>query len=154
MQMVPGSYFPTGPLCKIRSINSDNETCLESSTENDKLYGKMHVTNCQAQWAQHFSFGDGTFAPHGSLHVTAPTEALPNTDKTNRNRQSICLGVLDKEGIDESEYKNEEHGNNEMDKDRYAQYVGKPLETIHCSNVASVLTWLFIPLVAPADNDK
>lgn len=144
--------------------------CMDGDFGSDKPGGKAHVFPCVQRWHQFFSVGNGTLAPSGSLHVTIPKHIVRTIEKGNRKQEAhLCLGVCGRGGSDD-DWPGEVCGKTQEEKDdmmpvrtRYPddslvplkKWKGKQLVTTRCSNVDSVVEFLYVPFIiedVPATN--
>ena len=136
--------------------------CMDGDFGNTKPGGKAHVFPCVQRWHQFWSVGNGTLAPSGSLHVTIPSHIVRTIEKGDKKQEShLCLGLCGRGGTDE-DWPAEISGKTQEEKDdmmpirtRYPddslvplkKWKGKHLVTIPCSNVDSVVEFLYVPFI-------
>jgi len=142
--------------------------CMDGDFGNDKPGGKAHVFPCVQRWHQFFSVGNGTLAPSGSLHVTIPKHIVRTIEKGDKKQEAhLCLGACGRGGTDE-DWPDEVCGKTQEEKNdmmpistRYPnghlvplkKWKGKHLVTTRCSNLDSVVEFLYVPFIMEDEAD-
>lgn len=150
--------------------------CLDGHSTGIEPGGEVRVFPCIKRWPQFVSFGNGTFAPAGSMHFNVPKHIVDrirqsqqtNGDDDDEQEAHLCIGVLgrgDKDedhlyGIEEEgevEEQPEENIHTEEDgKDeelaedgrrKLKKWKGEKLVATRCSNTGAIIEWLFIPYI-------
>ena len=171
--MTPGSYSPTGPRCMLTQVDGIRVgRCLDGHSNDIEPGGKLRVFPCVKRWPQFFSFGNGTFAPKGSMHTNVPQHIV---DRIRESRPGeppqeayLCLGVLGRGDKDEEhlyytddnkeeevvaddeqelveEYEEDQFGSDGFLKLDHFQ--DKEIVATQCSNVGAIIDWLFVPFI-------
>lgn len=177
MKMIPGEYSPTGPRCMLTQMDGIREgRCLDGHSSDIEPGGKVRVFPCVKRWPQFFSFGNGTLAPKGSMHMNVPQHIVDRirTSRPDEPPQEsyLCLGILGRGDKDEDhlyevsdteassgdgdedqeivkEYDEEEFGSDGFLKLDHFQ--GEEIVATRCSNVGAVIEWLFVPFIVESE---
>lgn len=169
MEMIPGEYSEKGPSCGIKLGDGPRKgRCLDIDSESTEPGGKVHVYPCYTRWHQMYSFGNGTIAPRGSIHVSLPLHvAREKKKKEGEVHPHLCLGVVGRGDMEESwiEYTAEEMETFDPwehdDVDHYSNgrkslqlWSGEQLQSTPCSNEGAVIEWYYIPFIVENYEDE
>ena len=96
--MIPGEYSETGPSCGIKLADGPRSLrCLDVDSERAVPGGPLNVYPCYTRWHQMFSFGNGTVAPRGAVHVSLQAHVARELKKKKKEGEEVhrhlCLGV-------------------------------------------------------------
>jgi hypothetical protein len=138
---------------------------MDSDTGEDRPGGGLVVFPCASRWTQYVSFGNGTIAPQGSIHITIPKHIVEGLRlKGHEQEARMCIGVYGRGDADE-EHKKEEYeetsitgdekedgtgGDKELSEGQLQplrRYQGRKLVTTKCSNTGAIIEWLFVPFI-------
>ena len=172
--MTPGKYSPTGPRCMLTQMDGIREgRCLDGHSSDIEPGGKTRVFPCVKRWPQFLSFGNGTFAPKGSMHTNIPQHIVDRIIESRPDEPPqepyLCLGVLGRGDKDEEHlYEVEDDSGDgedevivkEYDEDQFGtdgllkleNFQGEEIVATQCSNVGAVIEWLFVPFIVEEDD--
>ena len=178
MEMTPGSYIPTGPRCALTQADGIRQgRCLDAHSDGIEPGGKARVFPCVKRWPQFVSFGNGQFAPKGSMHINVPKHIV-NRIRASRphsppQEAHLCLGVLgrgdkDEEHLYEIEGGDDGHddGDDAEEKIQYTEedydehgilkfdhYMDDEIVATQCSNTGAVIEWIFVPFIEEEEEE-
>ncbi|KAL7548557.1 hypothetical protein ACHAWF_011857 [Thalassiosira exigua] len=162
MEMIPGKYSERGPSCGIKMGDGPRlGRCLDVESTVNKPGGMLNVFPCYTRWHQLFSFGNGTLAPRGAVHVSLPLHMFKQEKKKSKDvHQYLCLGVHGRGDMEEAwkTWTEEEMEIldpwEEEDAEMYPNgrkslqlWKGQQLETTPCSNEGGIIEFLFVPFI-------
>jgi hypothetical protein len=147
--------------------------CFDGGSTDFQPGGETQVYPCMREWYQFVSFGDGTFAPKGSLYSTIPFHIVKQIQAMGHAHiPYMCLGVFDRGDQDEMNWEDEEYEKTNPNSTKIIQnqssYIPKeftkewePLSsfkksgivTTQCSNLGAVIEWVFVPFIEEVTND-
>ena len=168
--MIPGEYSETGPSCGIKLADGPRSLrCLDVDSERAAPGGPLNVYPCYTRWHQMFSFGNGTVAPRGAVHVSLQAHVARELKKKKEGEEvhrHLCLGVEGRGNMEEPWIEYEEEEMEELDpweKDDVDVYLngrkslqlwsGQQLQTTPCSNEGGVIEWFYIPFIVEEFDD-
>ena len=78
--MIPGVYTEKGPSCGLKIGDGPRQgRCMDVDSEHTEPGGHVNIFPCYTKWHQLFSFGNGTIAPRGAIHVSLPLHMARQT---------------------------------------------------------------------------
>jgi len=152
--------------------------CLDAHSTDIEPGGQARVFPCVKRWAQFFSFGNGTFAPNGSMHMNVPQHIVDRIRESRPDEppqeNHLCLGVLgrgendeghlyeydsadeaeDSEAVEQQEEIVEEYDDDQFGDDGFLKlehFKNKTIVATRCSNVGAVIDWLFVPYIIESE---
>jgi hypothetical protein len=175
MNVSLGKYSLTGPRCMLQQMDGIRAgRCFDGGSTNFQPGGETQVYPCMREWYQFVSFGDGHFAPKGSLYSTIPFHIVKQIQAMGHSHiPYMCLGVFDRGDHDEMDWEDEEYEktnpNSTMTLSK--QYITnrtdlkkewEPLSsfknsgivTTQCSNLGAVIEWVFVPFIEEETNEE
>jgi len=125
MKMTPGKYSLTGPRCMLKQMDGVRAgRCIDVESDRVQPGGEVNVFPCRGRWHQFLSFGNGTLAPLGSIHMNIPMHIWKRIEDSGREQEPyMCIGVRGRGIKDEEEWIEDISQENEEDIDDSADTV-------------------------------
>lgn len=165
MNVTAGNYSVTGPRCMLKQIDGLRAgRCFDGDSESLQPGGETQVFPCTHRWYQFLSFGDGVFAPQGSMYTTIPAHIVRQIRNLGHEQsQYMCMGVLGRGDHDEEDWEDEgttvdatvggagesttKDDAEEDEQVELAEWINEEVVTTQCSNTGAVIEWLYIPFI-------
>lgn len=157
--------------------------CYDSGSASFQPGGETQVYPCVREWFQFVSFGNGhNHAPVGSLFSTIPKHIVNQINVLGHDQiPYMCLGVYDRDDLDELDWDDEEYENLKLERRRMtattlsvsqqnnneSKYVPQQIGvweslsewqdaaiiTTQCTNTGAVIEWVFVPFIEEEHED-
>jgi hypothetical protein len=174
MNVTLGKYSATGPRCMLQQMDGVRAgRCLDGGSTTFQPGGETQIYPCMREWYQFVSFGDGHFAPAGSLYSTIPFHIVRQIHALGHDHiPYMCLGVFDRGDKDEMDWEDvayektnsnstlnlsKQHASHRakesVEFEPLSSFNGAGVITTQCNNAGAVIEWVFVPFIH-AENDE
>ena len=166
MKVEKGSYSKTGPRCMLKQMDGPRTgRCFDGDSGELQPVGETQVFPCTKRWYQFLSFGDGRFAPNGSMFITIPSHIVSQIRNLGHKMTPyLCLGVYGRGNRDEldwedddydPELENDDISDNDDDEEwaPLSEWLEQEIVTTQCTNKGAVIEWLFVPFITEDNED-
>ena len=168
MNVTLGKYSATGPRCMLQQLDGLRAgRCFDGGSNTFQPGGETQVYPCMREWYQFVSFGDGKFAPVGSMYSTIPFHIVKQIHALGHvHIPFMCLGVYERGDKDEMNWEDEAYEKSNRNSTSFnstpflsyqaepskeleplASYKGAEIVTTQCDNVGAVVEWVFVPFI-------
>ena len=175
MNVTLGKYSATGPRCMLQQMDGIRAgRCLDGGSTTFQPGGETQIYPCMREWYQFLSFGDGHFAPVGSLYSTIPFHIVKQIHALGHEQiPYMCLGVFDRGDNDEMDWEDEAyeklnsnatsnvpkpHVNHQAETSKelepLSSFTGAGVVTTQCNNFGAVIEWVFVPFIEEGIDEK
>ena len=168
MNVSLGKYSVTGPRCMLQQMDGIRAgRCFDGGSTTFQPGGETQVYPCMREWYQFVSFGDGHFAPVGSLYSTIPFHIVKQIHALGHEHiPYMCLGVFDRGDKDEMDWEDEAYEKSisnttystsmppfgyqaepSKELEALSSFKGAGIVTTQCNNIGAVVEWVFVPFI-------
>jgi hypothetical protein len=167
MNVTLGKYSATGPRCMLQQMDGlRSGRCFDGGSTTFQPGGETQVYPCMREWFQFVSFGDGQFAPKGSMYSTIPSHIVKQINVMGHKYiPHFCLGVFERGDKDEMNWEDEAYEKSiandttilkspskndtklSVEWEPLSSYKDAAIVTTQCDNLGAVIEWVFVPFI-------